>query len=58
MTSAEFTPHGFKIPRPVGLPASEKVWEAAETFGAESQAVSRALFHAVMEIERVVRSQP
>lgn len=55
MTSAEYTSHGFRIPRPVGLPASEKVWEAAESYGAESHAVSRALFKALMELEQLVR---
>lgn len=58
MTSPEFSPHGFQIPRPVGLPASEQVWEQAEKYGSDSKAVSTAMCHALVELEDLIRSRP
>lgn len=49
----EYSQHGFKIPKPE-LPIAAAIWKAAETYGRDSNAVSIALFHAVVELEAEV----
>lgn len=49
-----FSSHGFKIPRPPSGEHSARIWQAAETFGKDSNAVSEATFHAVVALEAEV----
>ncbi len=48
-----FSSHGFKIPRPSGE-HSARIWQAAETFGKDSNAVSEEKFHAIVALEAEV----
>lgn len=43
--------HCLPGPRPDDLPISAKVWDAAKTYGKDSQAVMVAMYEAIKQLE-------